>query len=133
MLGSIIYRLLVSNFELATYIGRFRLTAAALTERRKFQHFVCIYSYFRWADDIVDAPQREEQEIKSFCIQQKKLLDKQREPEHILEHALYHSLSDPMIGDSLQEICLTMFASLSFDAHRPSFVLSKQELQQQIL
>ena len=102
------------------------------TTRENFRHFVCIYAYFRWADDIVDAPQRDAEKVQGFCLEQETLIKQERAPQTSLEKALLLSIQAPQKGDVFQRICLKMWESLSFDAHRPSFVRPQKELFLQI-
>ena len=100
------------------------------------RRFFALYSYFRWADDVVDAPGRSQQEVIRFVERQvslsEALLEGQRPelrcaPERALREAAGDG-RDPLLQRAIRE----MWAALSFDARRPQSPLSSDDLERQI-
>lgn len=87
-------------------------------ERSHWDAFACVWSYFRWADDIVDAPNRDAAAVQAFVADQSTLLAGEREAEALAEVALQHALAHPAVGTRLHAASVTMLAALAFDAAR---------------
>lgn len=87
-----------------------------LAPRAGWREFERLYRYFRWADDVVDAPGRDPAAVRRFLDTQRALLAGEREAEAPPERALAAALArDPAV----REVALPMLEALAFDASRP--------------
>ncbi len=96
-----------------------------------FVAFARVYGYFRWADDIVDAPGRDPARVAAFVAAQQALVAGERAPVDAPETALCAALHDPRWGAALLPIVTGMWDALAFDAARgpapiPDDVLDRQ-------
>lgn len=82
--------------------------------------FAAAWVYFRWADDVVDAPGRDPVEVRRFVVDQAALLAGSRDAVRLEEEALVACLADPVRGEAMRRACGRMLAALRFDAHRPA-------------
>lgn len=101
------------------------------------RRFVGIYSYFRWADDIVDAPDRDRAQVLAFCARQEQVLDAVLAGRpiacvHVAEESLVEAIGERWRDPLLQRAIRLMFAALRFDAHRPASPLGGADLEAQI-
>ncbi|MCB9688727.1 MAG: hypothetical protein H6738_18775 [Alphaproteobacteria bacterium] len=93
--------------------------------------FAAAWVYFRWADDLVDAPDRDPAEVRRFVADQAALLAGARDAARLEEEALVACLADPVRGPAMRTACARMLEALRFDAHRPPRSLAP-ELEAQI-
>jgi hypothetical protein len=96
-----------------------------------FRTFAAAWVYFRWADDVVDAPGRDPAEVRRFVASQAGLLAGLRPAAGEEEGALLACLGDPRRGSAMARACGRMLEALRFDAHRPPR-LPEAELEAQI-
>jgi phytoene/squalene synthetase len=102
--------------------------------------FFRAYGYFRWVDDIVDAPasldassQSAEERI-SFVRRQRELIDRlyrNERPDNLIpEEKIVADLisRDRESNSGLESFIRNMFAIIEFDAHRKGRLISQQEL-----
>jgi phytoene/squalene synthetase len=99
--------------------------------------FIQTYSYFRWADDIVDAPDREPAVVRRFVQQQRALVEDALSgcpvvtagpAEEALLQATRSRPGCPRLAASIR----TMWAALAFDAGRDTAPITGPELAGQI-
>ena len=100
--------------------------------RRGADRFFLVYAYFRWADDIVDAPGRDPAKVRAFAAEQRAFrqelpADTGSPAERCLVQALASS-ADPRLRLAVS----TMAEALDFDAGRAAEPLTVLELQAQI-
>jgi phytoene/squalene synthetase len=102
-----------------------------LCRREGFLRFCRVYSYFRWADDIVDAPGRDPSRVREFIARQQRLFGGAEQPSHEGERALSAALNEeaPRI---LRASVGGMLRALAFDAWRESRPLTQDELDAQV-
>ncbi len=115
-------------------------TARLLVDKELVADFYRAYAYFRWADDIVDAPapdgdspQSEDRRI-AFVKRQRELVDRlyQRErpneltqEEQILADLVSH---DQEVNSGLQSFIRNMLSIIEFDAKRKGGLVSQHKL-----
>lgn len=104
--------------------------------------FYRAYAYFRWADDIVDAPALDDEERLAFIRQQRQLLDSlySGEPQatlsphesllaELVNHDRGHAAGKACVtGGGLRSFIENMFAIIEFDAFRKGRTISREEL-----
>lgn len=90
--------------------------------------FSRVYGYFRWADDIVDAPGRDPAAVTAFVASQRALLVGERAADGLAEHALQLALADRL----LLPIVTGMWEALAFDAVRGPGPLAAEGLDRQV-
>jgi phytoene/squalene synthetase len=100
----------------------------ALCTRPGFVAFARVYGYFRWADDIVDAPGRDPAAVAAFVASQRALVAGQRPPQAPPEVALRLALADA----TLLPIVTGMWEALAFDAARGPAPLPHEALDRQV-
>lgn len=99
--------------------------------REGFLRFCRVYSYFRWADDVVDAPGRDPTRVREFVARQRRLLDGDVPPLHVGERALMAAVNEeapPILQSSVDG----MLQALAFDAARERRPLTQEELDIQV-
>ncbi len=103
--------------------------------REGAHRFFLVYAYFRWADDIVDAPGRDPDRVRAFAASQRSLREGllRGEPggESKAERCLALAL-DSSTDEGLRVAVSTMAEALEFDAGRAKEALTPLELQAQI-
>ncbi|MDP2307788.1 MAG: hypothetical protein Q8P18_17315 [Pseudomonadota bacterium] len=87
-----------------------------------------MYGYFRWADDIVDAPGRDPALVAEFVVSQRALVAGERAPAALPEAALRLALADA----ALLPIVMGMWEALAFDAARGTAPLPNDVLDRQV-
>ncbi len=115
-------------------------TARLMVDKNLVNDFYRAYAYFRWVDDIVDAPasnddssQSNEQRI-SFVQRQKELIGllyRNKQPENLApeEEIVTDIIShDQGKNSGLQSFIHNMLAVIEFDAHRKGKLVGQQEL-----
>jgi phytoene/squalene synthetase len=97
--------------------------------------FFLVYAYFRWADDIVDAPGRDPERVQAFMQRQERLTEQLiagvGEPVEPAERCLHQALassSDPGLVSAVRQ----MTGALCFDAWRGPEPITAGQLQAQI-
>jgi phytoene/squalene synthetase len=121
-------------------------TARLMVDKDLVDDFCRAYAYFRWADDVVDAPASTNcsstlgDERISFIRRQRALIDRLygNEPSDDLtpEEAIIADLigndradrRNPASSSGLQSFIRNMFAVIEFDAYRKGQLVSEQEL-----
>ncbi len=93
--------------------------------------FEALYAYFRWADDVVDAPDRREADVRAFVARQVRIVAGQEPAESPGEQAIVAVLAGND-GDRLRPVVEGMLAALHFDAHRGPRPISPVELERQV-
>jgi hypothetical protein len=99
-----------------------------LATRDRFQTFAQVYAYFRWADDIVDAPGRDPREVCAFAAGQDELIAGRRPPATPEEQGLVEALKVPAVRPAVH----SMWSALVFDAARGEEPLAPEALDAQI-
>jgi len=107
-----------------------------LATREGARCFMRVYSYFRWADDVVDAPGRDAGAVRAFARDQRAWVEAAlagaAAPEGLPQAALYEVIQrhrgDPLLASSLR----TMWAALDFDARRGGAPITREDLEAQI-
>lgn len=102
----------------------------ACAPRRGLEAFVRLYAYFRWADDIVDAPGRDPAEVARFVAGQAALRAGERPAAGPAEAALVEALA---AEPRLRAAADTMAAALAFDARRTSESLAPADAEAQVV
>jgi phytoene/squalene synthetase len=97
-----------------------------------YDAFASAWAYFRWADDVVDAPLRVQAEVVRFVADQQALLAGARRARNAPEAALEAALAHPVHGPALACAARGMMGALAWDASRGSEVRSRAELDAQI-
>jgi len=97
-----------------------------------YQLASAVYAYFRWADDVVDAPDRDASTVQSFMDRQAAIIQGSATPEHPAERALRWSLTHPGMGPRLQPAVERMAEALFYDAQRDAGPIPAADLQQQV-
>lgn len=115
-------------------------TARLMVDKDLVDDFYRAYAYFRWADDIVDAPEsradssQSDNERMAFIRRQKELIDRlyrNNRPddltpeEEILADLISHDREE---NSGLQSFIRNMFAIIEFDAYRKGRLISQAEL-----
>lgn len=100
--------------------------------RRGAEAFTTLYAYFRWADDRVDAPNRDPAAVRRFVEDQATLLRGRREAVHPFEQHLTRVLRGPL-GPGLSPAVLGMWEALRFDSERGERALLAEELTAQVV
>ncbi len=100
-----------------------------LAPERGFLAYELLYAYFRWADDIVDAPGRDASAVASFVAEQEALRVAARAPEGLNEEALGEALR---LEPRLRGVASMMAQALVFDARRNSDPMSRADLDRQV-
>jgi phytoene/squalene synthetase len=121
-------------------------TACLMVDKDLVDDFCRAYAYFRWADDVVDAPasnapsSSSAKERISFIRHQRELIDrlyKNERPndlspeEEIVADLIGHDKADrlhPAENSGLQSFIRNMFAVIEFDAYRKGRLVGGQEL-----
>lgn len=115
-------------------------TARLMVDKDLVNDFFRAYAYFRWADDIIDAPASEDsparssEERISFIGRQKELIDtlyrKQRPDDLAPEEEMVADLISHDRGENsgLQSFIRNMLAIIQFDAERKGKQVSQHEL-----
>ncbi len=101
----------------------------AVCPRAGFRAFANVYGYFRWADDIVDAPGRDPARVRGFVVSQLALVHGERPAAELPEAALLAGLA---AAPALRPAVDRMWEALAFDAHRGPDVLADTELDAQV-
>jgi phytoene/squalene synthetase len=91
-----------------------------------------VYGYFRWADDVVDAPDREDSAVQRFMVRQEDIIHGRTPALHPAEGALRWALTQPGTGPRLQAPVKLMAEALSYDAYRAPGPIPAADLQQQV-
>ncbi len=115
-------------------------TARLLVDKELVDDFYRAYAYFRWADDIVDAPtsdgdspQSDDRRI-AFVKRQKELVDRLyqcerpnelTQEEQILADLVSH---DQEVNSGLQSFVRNMMSIIEFDAKRKGELISRHDL-----
>jgi len=99
---------------------------------RGFHHAAAVYAYFRWADDAVDAPDRDPAEVRRFMQHQAALIRGSVPPDHPAERALRWALATPELGPRLQPPVERMAEALIYDAQRDATPIPTADLQRQV-
>jgi phytoene/squalene synthetase len=94
-----------------------------------FRQFCRVYAYFRWADDVVDAPGRDPAAVRVFAARQRVRLDAGGLPEHPAEAAVDAALAE---APALRVAVDGMWDALDFDVARGSGPLPDAEIEAQI-
>jgi len=113
--------------------------ARLLVDKDLVNDFFRAYAYFRWADDIIDAPiTKEDDTTRRACLlfveQQKELINRfyrGERPENLTpEECILADLisNDQGENSGLQSFIRNMFAVIEFDAHRRGRLISQDEL-----
>lgn len=124
----------VDDHAVATLRAAGRLPALALRlacPREGYLAFARVYAYFRWADDVVDAPGRDPAAVARFVVSQRALLAGARASSDRAEHALAAALDGPL-GPRLRPAVDRMWAALAFDAARGPAPLPAADLDAQV-
>lgn len=109
-------------------------TARVLVDKDLVDDFYRAYAYFRWADDIVDDPEADDDERLAFIERQKNLIesffsgagtDSLSPQEQMLADLVRH---DRGVDSGLKSFINNMFAIIEFDARRRGRLVSGQEL-----
>jgi phytoene/squalene synthetase len=121
-------------------------TARMIVDRELVSDFFRAYAYFRWADDIIDAPtsrdtdvpdsvsSRSREELITFIERQKRLIDclyQEQRPQDLAptEEMVADLISHDREEDSgLQSFIRNMLAIIEFDARRKGRLISREEL-----
>lgn len=99
--------------------------------------FFALYAYFRWADDIIDAPDRDPAAVEQFCARQSALIRAAlsgapvraaHTAEETLAAALRESREAPLVRSSVR----LMWDALVADAQRGAAPVSAETLRDQI-
>lgn len=90
--------------------------------------FERLYAYFRWADDRVDAPDRDRAAVRAFVARQAAVLAGTVPPEGPEEGALVAAVR---LDPRLREAAATMLAALAFDAGRGPGPTAAADVSQQ--
>jgi phytoene/squalene synthetase len=96
-----------------------------------FRQFCRVYAYFRWADDIVDAPDRDPARVRDFVERQAEVT-RGGLPEQPAEHALRLAMADPEDAAALRPAIDGMWQALAFDAGRDRTPIRRDELTAQV-
>jgi phytoene/squalene synthetase len=91
-----------------------------------------VYAYFRWADDVVDAPGRDPAAVQRFMERQADIIQGAIPPVHPAERALRWALAHPDLGPRLLAPVSRMAEALGYDAHRGAGPIPEAELQRQV-
>lgn len=94
--------------------------------------FSCLWAYFRWADDIVDAPRRVRADAMAFVAVQREVLGGRRGASCPQEWALVEAIATPEMGDALRSAAERMMDALAWDAARGETAPREHELTAQI-
>jgi phytoene/squalene synthetase len=108
------------------------LALALCCPPRGFGLACAVYAYFRWSDDLVDAPGRDPDAVRGFTARQDGLIRGAASPEHPAEHALRRALLDPGLGPRLLPAVVRMAQALDYDAHRGPGPIPEAELERQV-
>lgn len=100
--------------------------------RPGFVAFARVYGYFRWADDIVDAPGRDPARVAAFVVAQRALIAGERAPADPPEAALCAALEEPTWGSALRPVVTGMWEALAFDAARGPAPIAADALDRQV-
>lgn len=92
--------------------------------------FERLYAYFRWADDVVDAPGREPPAVRAFVERQRRVVAGAEAPDTPGERAIVAVLSGEL-GERLRPAVDGMLAALAFDATRDRAPIPTEALAQQ--
>ncbi|MFZ5476744.1 MAG: squalene/phytoene synthase family protein [Myxococcota bacterium] len=93
-----------------------------------FVAFTRVYGYFRWADDVVDAPDRDRARVAAFVDRQRAIVAG-ASPEEPPERALALALAaSPWVRPAVER----MWEALAFDAARDATPLTSDELAAQV-
>jgi phytoene/squalene synthetase len=107
--------------------------ARLVVDRGLVSDFYRAYAYFRWADDVVDAPASTANRI-SFISRQRELIDRlyrnERPSDLTPEEEIVADLIGRDLGETsgLQSFIRNMLAVIEFDAHRKGRLVSQSEL-----
>jgi phytoene/squalene synthetase len=112
---------------LAAVSGKTRWLLKAACPADRFVQFQRMYAYFRWADDIVDAPGRDPRQVRAFVREQAALL-RGRAPSGHPELALCAVLDET----PLRPVVERMWEALAFDALRGPEPIAEADLQLQV-
>jgi hypothetical protein len=97
-----------------------------------YDAFAATWWYFRWADDVVDAPGRDPENVRRFVASQRVLLANVRDPAGPEEAAVARALAHPKYGPGLWCAADLMLRALEFDAWRGPEPLPAAEIEAQI-
>ncbi len=100
-----------------------------LAPERGLRAYEALYAYFRWADDIVDAPGRDVEAVGRFVAAQEALRVGARAAEGLDEEALDEALR---LEPRLRGVASVMGQALAFDARRTAAPLSRADLDRQV-
>ena len=103
-----------------------------LCDEQGYRHFCDVYDYFRWADDIVDDPERARADATMFITDQLAMLQGERAPRTALERGVTQALAAPQRGERLRSVALRMARALEFDAARSSSPIRRFDLESQL-
>jgi phytoene/squalene synthetase len=95
------------------------------------KRFFLVYAYFRWADDLVDAPERQPARVRAFMKAQLARLDRGEVGPELAERCLGQALAESD-DERLAQAVRTMARALDFDASRKGDPIRPDELQAQI-
>ena len=95
------------------------------------RRFFLVYAYFRWADDRVDAPDRQPARVRAFMDEQLARLDRRDVGPELAERCLGQALAESD-DERLARAVRTMAEALDFDAGRTGEPIRPDELQEQI-
>jgi len=95
-----------------------------------YRQFCLVYAYFRWADDVVDAPHRVPVVIQAFVASQEQLIRGERPAVGLPEHALALALRES--GGEIGPLVGRMWEALDFDAHRGPGPVPAEQIDAQI-
>jgi phytoene/squalene synthetase len=107
--------------------------ARLVVDRGLVSDFYRAYAYFRWADDVVDAPASTGNRI-SFIQRQRELIDRLYRDERPRGLTSEEEIVADLIGrdrgesSGLQSFIRHMLAVIEFDAHRKGRLVSQHEL-----
>lgn len=97
-----------------------------------YDAFAATWWYFRWADDVVDAPGRDAEVVRHFVASQRVLLANVRDPASPEEAAVARALAHPRYGPGLWCAADLMLRALELDAWRGPEPLPAAEIEAQI-
>lgn len=99
---------------------------------RGYRRASAVYAYFRWADDVVDAPARDTARVREFMVRQDGIIRGAITPQQPAERALCWALADTQLGPRLQPAVERMAEALCYDAHRDANPIPATDLQRQV-
>jgi phytoene/squalene synthetase len=108
------------------------LALAVCCPPRGFLLASAVYAYFRWADDIVDAPGRDASAVRRFMGDQAAIIEGSADPRQPAERALRRALADRRLGPRLLPAVERMAQALAYDACRGQGPIPEAELQRQV-